>query len=246
MRAEVGVIGGVGPMATAYYLERVIDMTQGETDQDHIPMMIFHHTTIPDRTSFILGHSDQDPLPDLIDDAKALEALGCGFITIPCNTAFYFYQALEEAVAIPVVNIVAETVAYAKSQGVRSLGLLATDGTLATQTYQQAAQAQGLRVCLPQAEDQAHVMAMIYDGVKAGKPVRRQEVVRVLEGLRAQGADGIVLGCTELSVLKRDVKIQDRDVLDSIDVLARETVLRTGRALSPAGDLMEVTHDPSV
>lgn len=242
MNAEVGVIGGVGPMATAYFLERVIDMTEAEKDQDHISMIIYNHTAIPDRTSYILGHSKEDPLAFLIEDAKSLEAAGCEFLVIPCNTAFYFYEALEEAVGIPLVNIVAETVAFAKNAGARTLGILATDGTLATETYQRAAKAQGLNVVVPDREGQAQVMGMIYDGVKAGQTVSREIFDAVAERLRTQGADCIVLGCTELSVLKRDLCLRDPDILDAIDVLARETVRRAGRTFSPAARLMARTE----
>lgn len=246
MRAQVGVIGGMGPMATAYYLERVVAMTQGERDQDHISMLIYNHTTIPDRTAFLLGQSDQDPLPEMVADAKALEASGCDFLAIPCNTAHDFYEKIQAGVGIPLIHLIRETVAYAKGAGAKTLAVLATDGTLATHTYQREVEAQGLKVCLPEAHGQARVMAMIYDGVKAGRPVPLEAFQDVAREMRAQGADCIILGCTELSVLKRDLAIDDPDVLDSIDVLARETVLRAGRSLTPAGNLLEVANGHDV
>lgn len=233
----VGVIGGVGPMATAYYLEQVIAMTDAATDQDHVNMIIFNHCTIADRTAFILGESDANPLPVLMEDAKRLAECGCRFIAIPCNTAHYFYDAIQECVDIPVINIVSETIRYAQRlhPGLHSVGIMATNGTVATHTYQRYAEEAGLAWIVPDAAHQEAVMHMIYDGVKAGASVPRADFDVVANHLRAAGAECILLGCTELSVLKRDLPIDDADVLDSIDVLAAETIRRAEKPFSAQG-----------
>lgn len=241
MERPVGVIGGIGPMATAYFLERVIAMTSADTDQDHINMIIYNHCTIPDRTAYILGTEKRHPLVPIIDDAKALEALGCMFIVMPCNTAHYFYEEIQKHVDIPVVNIVQETIGYASRRisNLKTVGIMATDGTLATETYQRAAAQAGLSSVLPDDIHQREVMAMIYQGVKAGVPVAREQFDQVADHLREAGAQSIILGCTELSVLKRDLNIKDDDVLDSIDVLASETVRRSGKPFTTEGIVLE-------
>ena len=234
MRQAVGVIGGVGPMATVYYMQRVIEMTKAGCDQDHINMLVFNDCDIPDRTAYITSQSPDNPLPVMVEDAKRLEAAGCEFVVIPCNTAHYFYEELQDAVSIPVVNIVEETIRYAKAMipGLEKVGIMATTGTIITGTYQRYAEAAGLEAIVPDDAGQAALMHIIYDGVKAGKPVPRADFDAVAEGLRAQGAGCLILGCTELSVLKRDLPINDVDVLDSIDVLASETVRRSGKAFT--------------
>lgn len=231
MRQAVGVIGGVGPMATVYFMQRVIEMTKADCDQAHINMLVFNDCDIPDRTAFITARSAENPLPVMVEDAKRLEAAGCSFVVIPCNTAHYFYTELAQSVKIPVVNIVEETIRYAKARvsNLRCVGILATTGTIVTGTYQKYAEAAGLETVLPDEAGQAALMRIIYDGVKAGKPVSRAEFDAVANALRAQGAQCLILGCTELSVLKRDLPIEDPDVLDSIDVLASETVRRSGK-----------------
>lgn len=231
MRQAVGVIGGVGPMATVYYMQRVIEMTEANCDQEHINMLVFNDCDIPDRTAFITEQSKDNPLPVMVEDAKRLEAAGCEFIVIPCNTAHYFYDELQQAVEVPVINIVEETIAYAKNriEDLHCVGIMATTGTIVTGTYQKYAEQAGLHYVVPDDDHQAALMHMIYDGVKAGKPVSRGEFDAVANALRAQGAQCLVLGCTELSVLKRDLPIDDPDVLDSIDVLASETVRRSGK-----------------
>lgn len=231
MKQAVGVIGGVGPMATVYYMQRVIEMTKAGCDQEHINMLVFNDCDIPDRTAFITEKSPDNPLPVMVEDAKRLEAAGCEFVVIPCNTAHYFYDKLEQAVEIPVVNIVEETIRYAKArvQDLSCVGIMATTGTIVTGTYQKYAERAGLSFAVPDEDEQNLLMQIIYDGVKAGKPVPRADFDRVANHLRAKGAQCLILGCTELSVLKRDLPINDPDVLDSIDVLASETVRRSGK-----------------
>lgn len=231
MKQAVGVIGGVGPMATVYYMQRVIEMTKAGCDQEHINMLVFNDCDIPDRTAFITEKSPDNPLPVMVEDAKRLEAAGCEFVVIPCNTAHYFYDELEQAVEIPVVNIVEETIRYAKArvQDLSCVGIMATTGTIVTGTYQKYAERAGLSFAVPDENEQNLLMQIIYDGVKAGKPVPRADFDRVANHLRAKDAQCLILGCTELSVLKRDLPINDPDVLDSIDVLASETVRRSGK-----------------
>ena len=231
MKQAVGVIGGVGPMATVYYMQRVIEMTKAGCDQEHINMLVFNDCDIPDRTAFITEKSPDNPLPVMVEDAKRLEAAGCEFVVIPCNTAHYFYDELEQAVEIPVVNIVEETIRYAKArvQDLSCVGIMATTGTIVTGTYQKYAERAGLSFAVPDEDEQDLLMQIIYDGVKAGKPVPRADFDGVANHLRAKGAQCLILGCTELSVLKRDLPINDPDVLDSIDVLASETVRRSGK-----------------
>ena len=231
MRRAVGVIGGVGPMATVYYMQRVIEMTKADSDQEHINMLVLNDCDIPDRTAFITGRSSEDPLSVMIEDAKKLEDAGCDFVVIPCNTAHYFYDELQESVQIPVVNIVEETIRYAKArvQDLSCVGIMATTGTIVTGTYQKYAENAGLSSVIPDEDGQEALMSIIYDGVKAGKPVSRAQFDAIADSLRERGAQCLILGCTELSVLKRDLSINDPDVLDSIDVLAAETVRRSGK-----------------
>ncbi len=236
MERAVGVIGGLGPAATTYFMERVIDFTKAACDQEHINMIVFNHATTPDRTAWITGADDRDPLPIMINDAKTLSSLGVTFIVIPCNTAHYFYEDIQRVVDIPVVNIVKETVYYAAAQvdNMHTIGVMATDGTIFTKSYQLAAEKMGLSWVVPDERMQKATMDMIYGGIKCGRTVSRAEFDEVANHLRARGADSIILGCTELSVLKRDLQIRDEDVIDSIDVLAVETVRRMGKPMTEA------------
>ena len=143
MKNAVGVLGGVGPLATVYFMEMIIEMTDASKDQEHIDMLVSNHATIPDRTGFILGESSESPMDAMVEDAQMLETAGCSFVVIPCNTAHYFFEDIRNSVQIPVLNIIEETIDYAKKQGsqrkvpreIKKLGILATEGTISSGTY---------------------------------------------------------------------------------------------------------------
>lgn len=234
MRNEpVGILGGIGPMATVYFMQRVIAMTDASRDQDHVDMLVWNHASIPDRTAYIVGDSDESPGPVMADDARQLERAGAKFIAVPCNTAQAFQDEVAAAVDIPVIDIVAVTIEAAKAAvpGLTTLGILATDGTLRARTYHHAAEAAGLTPVAPDDLVQKDVMSMIYDGVKAGMPVERARFDAAVAHLRTKGAGAIVLGCTELSILQTDLEVDEPDVVDSLDALAARTVTLAGGRL---------------
>lgn len=229
----VGILGGIGPMATVYFMQRVLDLTDASRDQDHLDMLVWNHASIPDRTAYLLGDSDDSPGPVMAEDARQLERAGAKFIAVPCNTAVAFQDEISSAVGIPVIDIVEVTVAAAQDAvpGITSVGILATDGTLRAQTYHRAAEAAGLTPVVPDDVVQKDVMSMIYDGVKAGMPVERDRFDAVVAHLRAKGAGAVMLACTELSILRTDLRVDDPGVVDSLDALAARTVTMAGGRL---------------
>jgi aspartate racemase len=229
----VGILGGIGPMATVYFMQRVLDLTDASRDQDHLDMLVWNHASIPDRTAYLLGDSDDSPGPVMAEDARQLERAGAKFIAVPCNTAVAFQDEISSAVGIPVIDIVEVTVAAAQDAvpGITSVGILATDGTLRAQTYHRAAEAAGLTPVVPDDVVQKDVMSMIYDGVKAGMPVERDRFDAAVAHLRAKGAGAVMLACTELSILRTDLRVDDPGVVDSLDALAARTVTMAGGRL---------------
>ena len=225
----VGVLGGLGPAATVHFMARLLALTDAARDQDHVDLIVWQHGSIPDRTAFLLGRGES-PEPALVADAVALERAGARFVAIPCNTAVVWVESMRAAVDIEVLDTVAESVARAQVAvpGLRRLGVLATDGTLRAGTYATASAAAGLELVVPTPEVQQEVMAIIYDGVKAGMPVPRERFDAVVTHLLERGAEAVVLGCTELSVLSEDLGIADPAVVDSIDALARCVIERGG------------------
>ena len=224
---KLGIIGGLGPMATVYFMQLVTEMTKARRDQEHLEMILHSCPQIPDRTSYILGKSGENPFPALARFGKELMGQGADVIAIPCVTAHYFQRKLEEEIEIPILNAVEETAVCLEEAGVTRAGILATDGTLKSGLFQKAFEKRGIAGLLPGAEGQKRVMHLIYDNVKAGKPVELPLFEAAAGELFARGAQAVLLGCTELSLIKRDYQTGP-GILDVMEVLARKAVLSCG------------------
>lgn len=219
MSKVLGIIGGLGPLATAYYYELITNMTSVTRDQDHIEIWIHSVPQIPDRTGYIVGDSQDNPLPELIKTGSKLVELGAECIAMPCITAHYFHQDLVAGIHAPVIHLVEETVEYLRSRGVTKVGIMATDGTVRSGLFQQELERQGLTALVPDPEHQKDVMHLIYENIKIGCPPDMERFAGVAEHLRKQGAQVIILGCTELSLIKRD-QVIGAGFLDAMEVLA--------------------------
>ena len=220
-----GIIGGLGPMASVYFYEMITEHTLAKCDQDHIDLLLTSRATTPDRTAYILGQSDESPLPVMISEAKRLISAGADVIVIPCNTAHYFYDGLCEAISVPVINIMVETVKYCVGKGMKKVGILATEGTVRSRTYERVCNEYGVETAYP---CDASQKLIIYGDIKQGRPADMEKFGRVAYELREQSCDTLILGCTELSLVKRNGHL-GRFYTDSLEVLADVTIRSCGK-----------------
>jgi len=222
----IGVLGGMGPAATADFYQKIIRATPAKVDQDHLKVLIFSNPQVPDRTAAIQGEGP-DPLPILVAGAEVLIQGGADLITIPCVTAHHYYDALQRAISVPILHLVGETVTAVVGEypGLRRLGLLATTGTLQSRLFEHYFEPRGFTILRPDPMVQdSTVMEAIY-AVKHGEPLERarrliHEAARHLQG---QGAEAILAGCTEVPLI-----LQDGDlpvpVIDPTWILAQAAV----------------------
>lgn len=219
----VGVLGGMGPLATVYFCDMIIENTKAKKDQDHINMIVSNHATIPDRTDFILGKSKKSPLPYLINDAKMLESCGCSFLVLTCNTSHFFYDEIIKNINIPLINMSKEVCDIVnKNDRVKKVGILATSGTLKTKVYEKYLKKE---VYYPPKEVNDAVMNLIYNKVKKGISVSKKEFYDVLNKYFDSDCDMVIMGCTELSVIVRDNDLySDNRIIDSMKVLVDKTI----------------------
>lgn len=234
---KLGVIGGMGPMATVYFMQMVVEMTRAETDQEHIEMLIHNCPSIPDRTSYILGEGRDDPGAPMAAIGRKLAECGADVIAIPCVTANYFCRQLSAEIPVPIINSITETVQYLAEYKTRRVGLMATDGTVQSALFQKAFAKAGIQVVLPGEKGQKDVMHLIYQNIKATRPAEMGRFEQVSRELRGKGAEIILLGCTELSMIRRDERIGP-DYLDVMQVLARASVERCGSLKEQYRDLI--------
>ena len=194
----VGVIGGMGPLATVDLYRKIVERTLADCDQAHVRTIIDSNTNIPDRTAALLS-GGESPVRELQSSARLLERAGAQVLVMPCHTAHCFYDEVQAAVQVPVLNMIQLTVQELKLRGVARAGLLATDGAVQSGIYQRHFEGSGIELLLPDPEGQAALMDMIYSGVKAGRTDYDTQAVRtVLDRLMDAGAQTLILGCTEL------------------------------------------------
>lgn len=228
----LGIIGGLGPMATAYLLQLIIEMTDAKTDQEHLDVIVFDRPSTPDRTAYLLDNSKPSPLPSMQHTAQTLEQLGAGVLCAPCVTSHAFYPQLAGSVSVPFLNMVTETAAELQAIGCKKVGIMATTGTVRTGLFQSALAQVGITPVVPSDPCQQLVMSVIYDDIKAGKPADPEKFRQISAELIAAGCESIILGCTELSLIKKDAGLST-GYLDALEVLAKRSVQACGGKLKP-------------
>ena len=222
----LGVLGGMGPLAGATFMQRLTLLTPAERDQDHIPSVLWSDPRVPDRTAARIA-GGEDPLPWLLRGIRGLEAAGCGAIAIPCNTAHGWFDGMQAATRLPILHIVEAAGDELLRLGIASgpIGLLATKGTLAMRLYQQRLGGRGYDCLVPPAEEMDRVVMPAIDLVKANKVAEAYApLAEAAQRLMARGARAVVLGCTEIPLGIHAGPALPFPVADTIDALARAAI----------------------
>lgn len=229
MKKTIGILGGMGPLATADLFRKIVLMTKAGCDNEHIRIYIDNDAQIPDRTSAILS-GGTDPVPEMSTALRHLEACGADCIIMPCNTAHYFLPRLQEQTSIPFISMLAETAkACAKQFPGKTACVLATKGTLASGLYNQALEKEGVSCILPDEKQRDVLMYAIYDCVKGGKPLElvREPMEALIADLSAKGADYFILGCTELPIVAEELHLAG-SFIDPTSELAKAAITFCG------------------
>ena len=200
----LGILGGMGPEATAYYYTQLIQRTQVTKDQDHFHVVVEANAKIPDRTQAIL-HQKESPLPELLKSIDRLNRLSVdsGFIT--CITSHYFFKDLEAHAQFKLYNAIEETYRLLQEMGIRKVGLLATSGTVKMNLFQKVFK--DIEIVIPDEKSQEDwVMDSIYSpshGIKSGHRdgLAITQLKQAGQLLIQQGAQALIGGCTEVSMV---------------------------------------------
>lgn len=231
-KKTIGVIGGLGPEASVYLTELITNMVDAKRDQNHPRFIHYSIPDTPDRTAYILGdHSPDkekdDPFPYLLEAAKTLERAGADFLVIPCVTAQYFYERLREHVGISILPLCADVAGSVERRGIKRVAVFATDGTNECGILAKSFEDKGIEVIMPDASSQAAVMSLIYDNVKTGDINTKDGCLRAVHELDRltgrmldEGAEVVILGCTELSLIHRRAYVIGSEYMDRyVDIL---------------------------
>jgi len=224
MQKKLGIIGGMGPMASQLFYKFITEHTKAEKDQDHLEVVVLSDSKMPDRTSAILSGNYDEVKARLLKDANTLKDVGCDCLAVTCNTAHFFVDLVKDDVEIPFIHMIRETSKEMSNKHTGGkIGIMATDGTVSTGLYQNILSEFGLEPFTPSSEIQKLVMHEIYDCIKAGKRYDEEAFKKIEEEFKVAGCDSVLLACTELSVIKADEKLNDWYV-DPMLVLARKCI----------------------
>lgn len=227
----LGIIGGMGPLATQEFYKMVIERTDAERDQDHINTIILSHATLPDRTKAVKEGRVEEFAKFLEEDIKLLEEMGACAAAIPCNTSHIVVPGLQKKTGLHIINMIEETASRINELGKhKKVGILATDGTIKTKLYQKALEKYGIEAYQPCKNSQAVLMSIIYDGIKAGGNIDIDQFKHVEDEIKECGCTAAILACTELSCFRIMYKLPEF-YIDAMEILAEEAVMRCGGKL---------------
>lgn len=199
----LGVLGGMGPLATVDFLRKLIEETPAARDQDHIPLFVYSMPQTPDRSDAITG-GGETPLPALLEGLRTLRQAGAVAIAIPCNTAHYWYDDMVRAGGPPILHIADAALAQLKKSrpDAKTIGLIGTQGTLAAGFFQQRLTAQGYRCIVNTTADQEQLVMPAIRHVKSNElAVAGRLLETAVTRLARDGAAGVILACTETPVV---------------------------------------------
>ena len=226
MGGMLGVLGGMGPLASAEFMRRLTLLTPAGRDQDHVPAILWSDPRVPDRIAGHLG-TGESPLPALLRGLRGLQAAGCGAVVMPCNTAHGWHGAMQAASPVPILHIVDAAEAELARLGVAPgpVGLMGTAGTLAMRLYQDRLEPKGWRFLEPAPDEMAALVLPAIAGVKVGDvAAARAPLAEMARRLQARGAQAVVLACTEMPLALGGGPALAVPVCDTVDALARAAI----------------------
>ena len=219
-----GILGGMGPEATVDLMRSIIRLTPALDDMDHIRCIVDNNPKVPSRIKAIIEGTGEDPGPAMADMGKRLEAWGAASLAIACNTAHHYFDAVQEAVSIPVIHLIDVVSRHVRMlyPDMESVGILASPAVFMTGLYRERLKALNLSEVRPDEGHQARLLSVIRDVKKGDTGTRvRDEYMAVCSHLRDRGAEVAIVACTELSALAMELPVP---VVDAADVLAREII----------------------
>ena len=223
----LGVLGGMGPLASAQFMVRLTLLTPATRDQEHIPTVLWSDPRVPDRTVGKLSRG-ADPLPWLLRGIAGLERAGCGAIAIPCNTAHGWYGEMRSATALPILHIVEAAADELRRLGVSDgrIGVMGTQATLTMRLYQDRLEALGWNCIVPDDDEMSRLVSPAIALVKANRVADAYPpLAQVAQRLASRGANAVVLGCTEIPLGIQAGPPLAVPTVDTIDALARAAIV---------------------
>ena len=228
MIKRLGVLGGMGPAASAEFMVRLIAQTPAKRDQDHIPTILWSDTAVPDRSTS-MRNGDDKPLPYLLSGIQGLVLAGCNLIVIPCNTAHLWFKEMEKQASwhARIVHIVDSVADALQDVNVvdSKIGVMGTQATIELGLYQYRLNKLGWNCIVPTKDEMNTLVQPAIDLIKANQfEAAHSMLMTVIHSLISRGATAVVLGCTEIPLSIRADTVQDTPIINSIDSLVKSAI----------------------
>jgi aspartate racemase len=224
---KLGIVGGLGPLASSYFYELITTMSDVDEDQKHLELILYSNPVIPDRTGYILNHNKKNPLPYLIKTVNLLDSLSVDYISIPCVTAHYFLDDLKLKCDAEIIDLIEELIIFLQKHAIKRVGILATEGTIQSRFLQKSLEDANIECIIPGRDEQKKLMIIIYKNIKMGKKINSDIFYSVADSLFRQGAEINLLACTELSIVNKELKLNET-YLDLLELLAYASLKKCG------------------
>lgn len=221
---KLGVIGGMGPLATVNFYEKVILCTEAHKDSEHIDLVVLNHASIPDRTECIINGTKDEFLSEIKKDFAILENIGVDVVAIPCNTSHYFFDDFRSITTLNIINMVEETIIEVKRRGFSRAAVFGTLGTVNSGVYERYAKKNGIEIVETSSDDRDRVMDIIYQ-IKSNNDTDRDDFKEIVGRYCDKETIGII-ACTELSLIKI---VDNVKIIDALDVLVKKSIEFSGK-----------------
>lgn len=226
---RLGIFGGMGPAASAEFVNRLVAQTPAICDQEHIPFVLWNNPQVPDRSTSLRNEDDR-PLPFLLEGIQILKAARCDLIVIPCNTAHFWYDDMVK-LKVPIVHIVDSVADALRAAGATgTIGVMGTQATVELGLYQYKLNKAGWTCIVPTKLEMDTLVQPAIDLVKAGDMIKSHTMLMsVVDSLIDRGATAVVLGCTEIPLAVRESQQGDTPLINSIDSLVKSAIKKFKR-----------------
>lgn len=228
---RIGILGGMGPDATAFFMRRVIALTEAGDDIDHVPFFVDMNPQVPSRLAALIDDNGVDPGPVLADMARGLTDQGAKALVMPCNTAHHYAKYITDAVQTPLLHMLdlsANIMVKTFGEGAR-IGMLSSPATDTHKIFQSAFDKVGITAIFP--KDADYVLSLIRrikaDGPSSDMAIKLTELGAELE---SYGVKSLLIGCSEFSILGQEIQ-SALPVYDTVDIAAREVIRFSGATL---------------
>jgi len=232
MDKTIGILGGLGPEATVFLFQKILEHTPASKDQDHLRILIDNNPKIPERLPAILG-TGADPVPMMVASGQALEKAGADFIIIPCVSAHYFLPELSRRLNLPIISMLDEAAVRIKAfkPQMRKVGLLAAEGTMRFGLFQNRLMRDVIDTIIPEGRDRIEVQANIFKIKDTKARHDRKEISlrihEIAERMIVAGAQGILIGCTEISIVMDLISFSVPE-FDALTILGQAAIREAG------------------